>query len=99
MMIPFLYHCKYNTLLIHASKCSSCDILYECCVILANTSNFIDNNFRFFSLYYLATFKGCVGIDFTHCVWMDGQLGGRVSGKSLSGLYLRKPEVDDFDTL
>ena len=39
--------------------------------------------------FYPTALKGCWGIVFTHGVWM----GGRVAGKSLSGLYLRNRTV------
>ena len=48
----------------------------------------VDDIFCFMT-FYPPALKGCRGIVFTHGVWM----GGRVAGKSLSGLYLRNRKV------
>ena len=46
-------------------------------------------NYINFSHFYPTALKGCRGIVFTHGV----RMGGRVAGKSLSGLYLRNRKV------
>ena len=44
--------------------------------------------------FYPTALKGCRGIVFPHRV----RMGGRVAGKSLSGLYLRNCKVWEVDT-
>ena len=43
--------------------------------------------------FFLTVIKGCVGIVFTHDIWLDS----RAVGKILYGMYLRNRQVYRFD--